>query len=93
MIASLLAREYCGLPDDRLNFHHDSIACMTALHVPGITVQRIPARIAVEDHLLRMRVAKDGKPIRVVMAVDVPAVTSTWLKDILGAQPGTSFEV
>lgn len=79
-----LAQQHAGLPDDLLNFQHDALACMAALEVPGITIERVPLGwTTTEDGYFRLRVEEGGKPIRVVTKIDVDRLTTSWLQTVL----------
>lgn len=70
---------HAELPDDLLNFQYDSAACAVALGWPVATVrhQRISTRRA--GGLLLVEQTPDGRPARVVTAVDGAALGARWL--------------
>jgi purine nucleosidase len=77
--AAALARAWPGLPADLLNFHHDPLACAVALGWDGVTVEEVPTRLEVAGGRLRMTRQAGARPLRVVTAVDGPALAEAWL--------------
>lgn len=78
-----LAAQYSGLPRDLLNFQHDALACMAAVGVDGISVERLPLEIRREGRLLRLIESPNGRPTRVVTKVDVPMLRERWIDTVL----------
>lgn len=78
-----LAARHPGLPKDLLNFQHDALACMTAVGVDGIEIERLPLEIRREGRLLRLIETSDGRPTRVVTNVDVPKIRERWIGTVL----------
>jgi inosine-uridine nucleoside N-ribohydrolase len=81
-----LARANPGLPGDLLNFHYDPVTCAVALGWPGAVVEEMRLRAIVEGGVLRFEPSPDGRPIRVLVDVDGPAFTETWLAAVEAAQ-------
>jgi inosine-uridine nucleoside N-ribohydrolase len=80
--AARFGRPYAGLPDDLINFQHDPLACAVALGWSGATVETLPVALALDEGWLRMRVDPDGRPLRVVTAVDRDAFNALWLDTV-----------
>lgn len=74
-----------ALPNDIINFQHDSLACALALGWnQGVEIQELPLRIEEKNGWLHERVDPSGKPIRVVTKVDGPLFNKFWLNKITG---------
>jgi inosine-uridine nucleoside N-ribohydrolase len=81
-------RACAGLPDDLVNFQHDPLACAVALGWDGVTIETVPLAPVIEvgthggkgDGWLRLRVDPDGRPFRVVTAVDAARFAAYWLE-------------
>jgi purine nucleosidase len=72
-----------GLPDDIINFQHDSLACAIALGwQDGVEVQELPLRLKEKDGWLHERINPSGKPVRVVTKIDGPRFNEFWLNKI-----------
>jgi hypothetical protein len=57
-----------GVPEDTVNFQHDSLACAIALGwTEGVKVQELPVTSQIEDEWLRQRVEKNGQPMKIVI--------------------------
>ena len=78
--------ETCGgLPDDIINFQHDSLACAIALGWnEGVEIKELPLIVEEKEGWLHERVDLAGKPIRVVTKVDGPLFNEFWLNKITG---------
>lgn len=78
----LYGRTCAGLPDDTINFQHDSLACAIALGWnAGVEISEIPLTSRVEDGWLCQRVDDDArKPTRVLTRVDGREFSEFWLK-------------
>ena len=74
-----LGRRHAGLPDDLLNFQHDPLACAVAAGWDGVRIEELPLVPHLEDGFLRFAVAPDGKPTRIVTAVDAGRFAMDWL--------------
>ena len=76
--------EVCeGLPNDIINFQHDSLACAIALGWnQGVEIQQLPLRTEVKDGWLHERVDPSGKPIDVVTKVDGPLFNEFWFHKV-----------
>ena len=83
-----LGRAHAGLPDDLLNFHYDAIACAVALGWPGAVVAEMRLRPVLERDLLRFRPDPRGRLTRVVVDLDGPSFTETWLAAVEAAERG-----
>jgi purine nucleosidase len=70
---------HAGLPDDLLNFQYDSAACAVALGWPVATLkhQRISTRQVGKS--LHIHDTGEGRPARVVTAIDGTALNARWL--------------
>ena len=73
---------YPGLPDDLVNYHHDPLACAVAVGWDGVTVEERRLTPVMEDGALRLVESPDGRPTRVVTAVDAPAFAERWLQAV-----------
>ncbi|HEU4421151.1 MAG TPA: nucleoside hydrolase [Pilimelia sp.] len=83
---SELARAHAGLPDDLLNFHYDPVACAVAVGWPGAAVAPLRLRTAMVSEVLRLSTDQWGHPVRVVVDIDGPGFTETWLEAVEAAQ-------
>ena len=77
-----LPSEYPSLPDDLLNFQYDPLACAVAAGWSGIEVSELGVALSFEDPLLRMDLADDAAPMRVVTDVDGEAFSEVWLEAV-----------
>ena len=69
-----------GLPADTINFQHDPLACAIALGWDeGVVIQEIRVRLAIEDGWMQQKITPNGKPTKVVSAVDGAAFSEFWL--------------
>ena len=73
---------HAGLPDDLVNYHHDPLACAVAVGWDGVTVEERRLVPVMEDGALRLAESPDGRPVRVVTAVDAPAFAERWLQAV-----------
>jgi inosine-uridine nucleoside N-ribohydrolase len=71
-----------GLPDDLVNYHHDPLACAVAVGWDGVTIEERRLTPVMEDGALRLVASPDGRPTRVVTAVDGPAFAERWLEAV-----------
>ncbi len=77
-----LGRRHDRLPDDLLNFHHDPLACAVAAGWDGVTVERLPLVTRLTGGVLTFAVDPDGRPTRVVTAVDAERFAHDWLDTV-----------
>ena len=73
---------HAALPDDLVNYHHDPLACAVAVGWDGVTVDERRLSPVMEDGALRLVEAPDGRPTRVVTAVDGPGFAERWLEAV-----------
>ncbi len=74
-----IARSHSGLPDDLLNFHHDPLACATAVGWGGVE-RRTKDLVAVRrDDVLSFEETSGGRSVDVVTEVDSIAFSRAWL--------------
>lgn len=72
-----------GLPQDIINFQHDSLACAIALGWnDGLEIQELPLLIEEKDGWLHEQIHSLGKAIRVVTKVDGSQFNEFWLDKI-----------
>ncbi len=81
-----LGRAHARLPDDLVNLHYDPVAVATAVGWPGVAVEEVRLRPVLEDGVLRFDHDAGGRPARVVVGVDGPGFTETWLSAVEAAQ-------
>lgn len=73
-----------GLPNDIINFQHDSLACAIALgRNNGVEIQELQLVIEEKDGWLYERIDPSGKPIHVVTKVDGPRFNEFWFTKIM----------
>jgi purine nucleosidase len=70
---------FAGLPDDLVNYHHDPLACAVAVGWDGVTLEERRLAPVLSDGALRLDDSPDGRPVRLVTAVDAPAFEERWL--------------
>src|SRR5881227_297549 len=74
---------HSGLPDDVINFQHDSLACAIALGWnEGVEISEIPLTFEVKDGWLHEVVDDSGKLTRVVTRVDGDRFNQHWLSTV-----------
>jgi hypothetical protein len=83
---SELGRAHAALPDDLLNFHYDPVACAVAVGWPGAVVEEARLRPVIRDGVLRFAPDPAGHPVRVLVGLDGPAFSQTWLSAVETAQ-------
>ena len=77
---AILGQTCEGLPADTINFQHDPLACAIALGWDeGVVIQEVPVKSAIEDGWMQQKIMPNGKPTRVVSAVDGTAFSDFWL--------------
>ena len=81
-----LGRAHPALPGDLLNFHYDPVACAVALGWPGAVVEEERLRPVVEHGVLRFQPDPTGRSTRVLVDLDGPAFTETWLSAVAAGQ-------
>jgi purine nucleosidase len=77
-----MGRRHTGLPDDLLNFQYDPVAVAVALGWPGAVIEEVPLRTHLADDLLRFEQDPQGRRTRVVVDLDAPGFTDTWLSAV-----------
>lgn len=75
------------LPDDLLNFHHDSLTCAVALGWDGARIERLPLRCELRDGYPVLRIEAGGTSLRVVTAVDADRFAELWLDTVAPRRP------
>ena len=81
-----LGRAHAGLPDDLLNFHYDPVACAIALGWTGAAVETTRLQPVADDGVLHFEADHEGRPTQVVVDIDGPNFTETWLRAVELAQ-------
>jgi purine nucleosidase len=72
-----------GVPQDIINFQHDSLACAIALGWDeGIEMEELPLVVEEKDGWLRERIESAGKPVRVVTKVDGARFNEMWINKV-----------
>jgi hypothetical protein len=82
-----LGRAWPALPDDLLNFQYDAAACAVAVGWPGAELVEGRLRTVQEGDLLRTDAGPDGRPARVVTAIDGEALHDFWLRAVRALPP------
>jgi inosine-uridine nucleoside N-ribohydrolase len=73
-----------GLPNDIINFQHDSLACVIALGWnEGVEMQELPLIIEEKDGWLHERINPLGKRFRVVTKVDGRHFNEFWFTKVM----------
>ena len=73
-----------GLPNDIINFQHDSLACAIALGWDdGVEMEEHPLLVEEQDGWLTERIAASGKPARIVTKVDGSRFNEFWLNQVV----------
>jgi len=76
---------HTGLPDDTINFQHDSLACAIALGWnEDVEISEIPLTFEIKDGWLHQTVDERGKPTRVVTHIDGETFNEHWLRTVVG---------
>jgi len=76
---------HTGLPDDTINFQHDSLACAIALGWnEGVQISQIGLTCTIKDSWLYQTVDERGQPTRVVTRVNGEAFNQHWLRTVVG---------
>lgn len=79
-----------GVPQDIINFQHDSLACAIALGWDkGIEINELPLVLEEKDRELIERIHTSGKPVRIVTKVDGSRFNEFWA-DLLAKGEMTS---
>lgn len=74
-----------GLPDDLINWQHDSLAAAVALgYRDGVQVRTFPLSNAMEDGWLVQRIDPRGRRYPVVVAVEGDRFSEWWLETVIG---------
>ncbi len=72
-----------GLPNDIINFQHDSLACAIAIGWnEGIEISEIPLKLSVKDDLLHEEVDGSGKMTKVVTKINGNRFNEFWIETI-----------
>ena len=75
-----------GLPEDIINFQHDSLACAIALGWnEEVEIREIPLKLEIKDGWLCQRVDESGKPTRVVTQVNGDKFNEFWCDTVVRA--------
>jgi purine nucleosidase len=73
-----------GLPDDIINFQHDSLACAIALGwEDGVEMEKLPLLTEEREGKLVEHIDPAGKPIRVVTRINGQGFNEFWLRKIV----------
>lgn len=68
-----------GLPEDTINFQHDSLACAISLGWDeGVEIREVPLKTEIEDGWLHQRIDEGGKLTKAVTRVDGGAFDEFW---------------
>lgn len=78
----LFGRRQDRLPDDLVNFMHDPLAAAVTLGWPGATTDTVPLHLEQTGDYLRTIEHPDGRPFRVVTAVDPARLLDHWLDTV-----------
>jgi inosine-uridine nucleoside N-ribohydrolase len=81
-----LGAAHAGLPDDLLNFQYDPVAAAVSVGWAGVTLASERLVPVSQDGVLRFAPDPAGHPVRVLVDVDGPAFTETWLTAVEAAQ-------
>jgi purine nucleosidase len=81
-----IAAENPSLPRDILNFHHDPVTCAVALGWSGAIVEKMRLNSTLDGEVFRWQRDPHGHPVRVVVDLDGPSFTETWLLAVETAQ-------
>ena len=74
---------YGGVPQDIINFQHDSLACAIALGWDeGIEIEELPLVVEERDGWLSERVDPAGKLVQVVTKVDGARFNEMWISKV-----------
>ncbi len=75
-----------GLPEDIINFQHDSLACAIALGWDeGVEISEIPLKSEIKNGWLCHTIYDSGKPTRVVTRVNGDKFNEFWLNTVARA--------
>jgi inosine-uridine nucleoside N-ribohydrolase len=76
---------YPCVPDDLINFQHDALACAIGLGWrEGVVIEELPLHLTERGGWLYETIHPDGKPTRVVTAVDGETFSRYWLAVVSG---------
>jgi inosine-uridine nucleoside N-ribohydrolase len=81
-----LGAAHVGLPNDLLNFQYDPVAAAVAVGWAGVTLASERLAPVRENGVLRFAPDPAGHPVEVLVDVDGPAFTETWLTAVEAAQ-------
>jgi purine nucleosidase len=72
-----------GLPDDTINFQHDSLACAIALGWrDGVEISEIPLKSEIKDGWLCHTIDDSGEPTKIVTQVSGAKFNECWLDTV-----------
>jgi len=75
-----------GLPDDTINFQHDSLACAVALGWDDeVEIAELPLKSEIQDGWLRHTIDPTGTPTRVVTRINGEKFNELWLDTVTRA--------
>jgi hypothetical protein len=75
-----------GLPDDTINFQHDSLACAIALGWDDdVEITELSLKSEIKDGWLRHKIDPSGKPTRVVTRINGNKFNELWLDTVTRA--------
>lgn len=72
-----------GLPQDIINFQHDSLACAVALGWNGAKIELLPLELEIRDGWLYEKVSESGKQTPVVIKIDRERFNQFWLDTVI----------
>lgn len=71
------------LPQDIINFQHDSLACAVALGWNGVKIKPVPLELEIRDGWLYEKVSESGKKTPVVIKIDRERFNQFWLDTVI----------
>ncbi len=78
-----LGKAYAEVPDDILNFQHDSLACAIALGWnDGVEIQEVRVKLEMDGKFLRQIPDSSGRPLKVVIKIDGRKFNEFWLETV-----------
>jgi purine nucleosidase len=83
-----LGAAFSALPDDLMNFHYDPLACALAAGWDGVSVERIPTGLKLNDERLVMTEQEGAPELEVAVGVDGPRFEESWLQAVRRASSG-----
>ncbi|MEK7090887.1 MAG: nucleoside hydrolase [Patescibacteria group bacterium] len=67
-----------GLPDDTINFQHDSLACAVALGWEGAEIDSVDLRLELKNSWLTETIDEFGKLTKIVTSIDGKSFNDFW---------------